>query len=321
MYIYQLDNFIQYIPVHLNAIFKSKYMSFSYDLIDEALASQMYEAIKSSANKFFLIDLSRIKAAHSRVFEEYSKFAVEDKHLIFIHADDTIRGHLNHTIQKVLIEDSVVFTSDEARDFYHNHFDMSPGPKLNLQKQITSVIAKHLLDTSTKKEVFLDSSNVYSNMYVDIKQLFYEPRVYLLAIYLLCEKITEERSGEHYDGFICASNNGSVIATSLSLLLNKASLHLMNLGPHLTIMDREIIDKICEHNKYLFIFDFVCLGTELKLVKTLATLRGAKVEASFGIADYLLPSRVSLPRCYDSSVRPLFSINSDFDFNYSVSIG
>lgn len=320
MYIYQLDNSIQYIPVHLNAVFKSKYLSFSYDLIDEALAAEMYDNIKSSDDKFFLLDLSRIKAAHSRVFEEYAKLAGENKHLIFVHVDDILRGHLNQTIKNVVNEDTSVFTTIEARDFYLKFFETSPGPELNLQKQVTSVIAKHLLNTATKKDVFLDSSNIYSNMYVDIKQLFYEPKTFILSIYLLCNKISEYATIKHFDGFICASNNGSVIATSLSLLLNKASLHLMNLGPHLTIMDREIIDKICKDKVYLFIYDFICLGTELKLVKTLATLRGAKVNASFGIASHKLPSRVDPPRRYDTNISSLFSINDDFDFNYTVSI-
>ena len=317
MYVYELQIAASYIPVHLNAIFSSKYMSFSYDLIDESLAGRMLEHIKLSSSTFFILDLTRIKTAHSRVFEDFSKLSLGNKHVIFINADDTLLGHLSQTIPDTICEDTTVFLTEEGRDHFYKEEGSS---KTSIDKLINGIIANYLLETSTSKDVFLDSSNVYSNMYVDIKQLFYEPNIYLLAIYLLCKKIADQFHREHYDGFICASNNGSVLATSLSLLLNKPCVHLMNLGPHLTIMDREIIDKIAEKKTYLFIYDFICLGTELKLVKTLATLRGAKVAASFGIANHLLPSRQEPPRRYEPFVFSLFTINEDFNFNYQVSI-
>ena len=157
-------------------------------------------------------------------------------------------------------------------------------------------------------------------MYVDIKQLFYVPEIYLLGIYRLCKLISEQKSKDEYDGFVCASNNGSVLATALSILLNKKAVYLMNLGPHLTIMDREAIDNIEERKRYLFIFDFMCLGTELKLVKTIVTFKGAQIEGSFGIAKHHLPSRTQPVRLYEHSLHAVLSINDEFDYKYNISI-
>jgi orotate phosphoribosyltransferase len=320
MFSYNYNEDCGYIPIHLNAVFKSKYVSFSVDLIDDTLASETYGFIKKQTHKYIILDLSRIKSAHSRVFEEYNDLANDNKHLIFCYVDDTLKGHLLHTIKNVLVEGNVLFTSEDARNYFAQTLDAGERFDANLKKQIDGILANHLLSTAIAKDIFLDSSNIYSNMYVDIKQLFYEPVIYLLAVYRLCKLIIEVIDRDQFDGFICASNNGSVLATALSVLLNKKAIYLMNLGPHLTIMDREVIDNIQSSKRYIFIYDFICLGTELKLVKTIVTFKGAFIQGSFGVAKHHLPSRKQPQRKYDATLHALVSINDEYNFNYTVSI-
>ncbi|WP_136524327.1 hypothetical protein [Geomonas ferrireducens] len=319
MYSFKFNEETVYVPVHMNATFKSKYLSFSVDLIDDTLASDILRSITNSTAKYFLVDLTNVNAAHSRVFEPFSQIRNLGKNLIFCGADEKISGHIAKALSITIVGNGFLFSTKEAEVYFETVVKGKVDFKQKLDRFVKSVTAEFLLTTARRTSTFLDSSNVYSNMYIDIKQMFCNTPVYFLTLYLLCRLLTREKNLDQYDGFICASNNGSVISTALTILIGKPTIYLMNLGPHLTIMDREVIGKIKEGGRYLFVYDFLCLGTELKLVKTVVALQGATIEGSFGIAKLFLPSNPSSPRKYDTTNHSVISINEEFEFNYEVS--
>jgi len=311
---YQYNEDCSYIPVHMNAIFNSKWLSFEIDLVDEVIGSMFIEYIRNVKSEYIIIDLDKMKTAHSRVFEEYSGLSGEGKNLVFVNADDTLLSHITGTITGVIFEDGVLFSTRQGQEYYDKVLNVNHNFSDQLKYNLGKITADYLKNHSLKKDIFLESSNIYSNMYVDVKQLFNNAPIYLLTVYRLCKLIDTQLNKNEYDGFICASNNGSVLSTMLTLMLNKKSTYIMNLGPHLTIMDKETIDKIKVNGKYAFIFDFVCLGTELKLVKTVVSLQGAKVVGMFGVAKH------HPERKYDPTLNALVSVNDDYDFGYIVSI-
>lgn len=85
------------------------------------------------------------------------------------------------------------------------------------------------------------------------------------------------------------SNNGAILANILADIFDKPVLYLLNLGPKIAIKDNEIRSEIKKGNRYIYIYDFLCLGNEYKLLDMLLKINGAKLVNGMGIAQ-LLPA-------------------------------
>lgn len=136
----------------------------------------------------------------------------------------------------------------------------------------------------------LDSSGVYCNMYVDAKKLFLDPTKCYFILYLMILEVAKYKNKNEIDALISASRNGANIANIIGWLLDIKVVHCINLGPKFSLSMQNINKDIRERKKYFYIFDFMCLGTEVKVLNSILTVKGARLEGGMGIANYIVIS-------------------------------
>lgn len=143
------------------------------------------------------------------------------------------------------------------------------------------------LDFKEKLKKYIDSSNkmahtsssVYLNSYVDVKEfisLDYQFVIY--SIYKLALQLREKwLIGANHSNpiLVCQNSNSAFIASLLSGLLGLDILILDKIGP-INKLYKRLGSTIIENRNYIVVSDFVCLGTEVKIVKNLIEFSGGK---------------------------------------------
>jgi adenine/guanine phosphoribosyltransferase-like PRPP-binding protein len=122
------------------------------------------------------------------------------------------------------------------------------------------------------KETFLYSSNVYANRYFDLKLIFKYPDLFCLIVYEMVRRIGRHYRNDYskFDAFICASVNGACLANAVSVLIRKPVVFLRNVGPRMNVVDENITKRILREKRYVFIYDFLCIGTEFRRIEMLS---------------------------------------------------
>ena len=130
----------------------------------------------------------------------------------------------------------------------------------------------------------LASSNVYVDRYVDIKQLFMSPDELLLIIYYMSRHLLT--IDKEYDALVATSKNGAVLASLLGRMIGKEVVYCVNLGPQYAL-PAYAVEQIQPKDRYVYVYDFICLGTEAKLLYALVTSRHATLTGGIGVASYI----------------------------------
>ena len=310
LYTYNIDTKCRYIPIHLNTVFSPDNFSFTKDYLDEKIVLDICEIVVNTGEEFYILDLSRINMSDSRVFTKFNEiFAIPNKYLIFINLNNLINSFIYaDCVGYVVPFDSNLLVSDKVCiDYITGPLENRIQGKIKEAKQ--AIITNYLYEHAVNTDQFLDSSNVYANKYVDIKTVFLDPEVNCLVLYEMCCLFFDNFLEKNISALVSASNNGAAIASIIGQLIDKKVLYLQNLGPHLTIRDKKLIDKVEAGNKYLFVYDFICLGTELKLAKTVVNLKSASIVGAIGVAHFKKP---------DDSVLSLVDVSQVPDFDYRV---
>lgn len=163
---------------------------------------------------------------------------------------------------------------NEIKDIYHRE-------AVNIVKSITEIIDEKDL-TNLRP---LDSSGVYCNMYINVKKLFLMPEKYYFIIYQMICMI--KKDDLEVDAFISASRNGANLANIIGWLMGKKVIHCTNLGPKFSLASPNMSDDIRKDKKYIYIFDFMCLGTEIKVLNALLSIKQAELVKGYGIGNYI----------------------------------
>lgn len=323
-YNFEIGGFL-YIPVHLNLIYMSRDKSFSLNFYSNALADELVKFLESAnIQSQILIDFEYLEGSASRVFNDFVEFFTEKKKKIyFLNLNKKISKQLfelsNNSDPLIFIEKDKVIALEEIVDnFFENFSSWEEFSKIIKQFKI-DLLGKYIKGKSDKGSHYLDSSNIFSNIYIDIKTLFADNELTFLASYEMAKMFFANFKYD-YDGVICVSNNGAALATIIADLLNTDAIYLFNLGPHSTIMSDDLMERIHSNKRYVFIYDFSCLGTEIKLVKTVVNLIGAKVIGSVGVSRYLDRSdKGRIGESYPKNNYTIFRINDDYDLDYQLS--
>jgi orotate phosphoribosyltransferase len=141
---------------------------------------------------------------------------------------------------------------------------------------------------------YLDSSNVYLSKYVNIKKLFNDPDGFKLFIYELALRIYENdkytnADGHAFDFLVASSRCGAAIAACLSPMIDKPYIFFNTVGPKYAIENAHTLSKATENRRYLYIYDFICLGTEYRLTKSIIEAHGGRLIGGVGVASYATP--------------------------------
>ena len=107
------------------------------------------------------------------------------------------------------------------------------------------------------------------------KFMSYEKELLLFSIYKLAIKIKTKWQNEIEYGpiLICQSMNSAFIVSILSTFLKLDILIFDKIGPINKLYNR-LDNTISDKRKYIIVSDLVCLGTEVKIVKSLIQFIG-----------------------------------------------
>lgn len=284
------------IPIQFNICFNNIELHYhnkkSEDLnpVPEVLTSDwgviFKDFIESSRDKCIIIDLGGIKV-DEKVFNTWKD--ISDISLIYINCDEL----LIHSIKKAYGEELIELRKTDG--IYCNVYGSQFYTNNNLEANFINEVKTYFTDECAKR-LALDgkdnvikknnSSNIFASFYIDIKKLFSRNKnmnVFLFGLYKKIEMLKE------YDYFVVVSSNGAIMANILSYLFKKEVLYLLNLGPTIALSNRDLRSKIKTNAKYLYVFDFLCLGNELKTLDMLLKINGAQLVYGIGVAQ-LLPS-------------------------------
>ena len=304
-YKYSPNGEILYVPVLQNWLSFSGTYNMQNNFLNNDFVNLLADKIETEES-IILLDFHGVFSANSRSFERLNK--AESKRIIFYNIDDNLYGILKTDCKDLSFKDDEKLLLASATGYLYYKENITKI--LEIPFAIIRKIVKESYLWDDKEYYPIDSSGVLGNKYIDIKRMFYSPSHYYLVLIKMAGTIITRFPD--FDKLICSSFNGAIISTILGQLLNKEVLYIMKLGPNLSFRDKELIYRIEKGKKYLYIGDVVCIGTEVKMAKTLVKLNNSEIIGGVVVVRYLDP--VSL----DNNILSLIEINDDDDFDYRI---
>lgn len=284
-------NNIVYTPININTMLHQK----SYDVLS-FVNDNIIKKIKNEITKhvvkddLLIFDFAKTNANSSEVFEKlFSEDILEYK--IILANIENINIHKNLI---TVLESMDLKYIDYFMDKNHNIVINSNTNEIRIAELLLECkenICKQIKDLcfmKSKNIHYLSNSNLYIKDYFTVKNLFSDTNLFSYTINKMCEKIVEYKD---IDGLICTSNNGAILCNIIGDMLNIKPLFALNIGPNISIKDIEDLEKIERDKKYIYIFDFICIGTEFKIIQTIVRMKKAFISASVGVGVYLRPDR------------------------------
>ena len=298
-----------YIPIHLNSLFYTRSGFKESMSVNKELFNEIESNIKDENEKILIFDFSEIL-----IIEQRGIGILTD---IFSYKQCIITNSNKLINDRIGKECNIAELNYNNGIWYFKDFKFEDIGCLQESSEIISNILRQFYlnpANAPLEETFIDSSNVFANKYLDVKKLFYKPNLNNLAIYQISKSIYINHINS-FDKILSVSMNGAALGAQVGQILGKDLLLIMNLGPHLSLRDKEILNKIKKGMRYLFIGDMICMGTEIKLAKTIINLKDAKWAGGVTIFKYLEPGNrkpiTSIIQIYD---------NDDDDKNLGYSL-
>lgn len=269
------------------------------------------------------IDMSHINACfESRAFENFATDIKKKENVFFFGIAS------GSTFHKRIVNDMTSETHEPFVDKKNGWIFLEPptflqntenkwietAAQVTINNEIASIIKK-LIDNRPNYEL-LCSSSVYADKYIDIKALFMNPADLRIILFYLAKRIVCEK--KEYDALVATSKNGSVLAELLGQLLGRESIHCISVGPQFSVSAQTLNNSFKPGKNYIYVGDFVCLGTEVKLLQVLIADRGATLVGGVSVASYIQLDNEDLkkqksPLCLISSLINLLDENIDFN--------
>ena len=300
-----------YIPIHLNSLFSSR-TGFKESMnVSRELFKEVATVINDVCNKTILFDFAEVLIVEQRGFVWLTDILKNNSCII-----TNTNKLINDRIIRECNIDNII---NKDCFWYSNNLDYNSIEALKETNKISSNILRHFYQQEKNapvKDVFIDSSNVIASKYLDVKILFYKPDLNNLSIYQICRAIYNTHLNK-FDKILSGSMNGAALAGQIGQILDKDILLIMNLGPYLSLRDKEIIKKIKKGTRFLFVGDMVCLGREVTSAKLIVNLKDAEWIGGAAIFKYLEPNN-------NKSISGVIDIYDDDDddenLNYSLKI-
>lgn len=161
-----------------------------------------------------------------------------------------------------------------------------------------------------KKSTLLESSGVYVNHYIALKNLFRDMNGTMFVVYKMAEKVRENCPDLKKQVLVCCSKTGAAFTSLLSMLLGLKAVYCINIGPKFALDMEHLKREIQEGEEYIYTFDFLCMGTEVKILHALISILGGNLTYGIGVANYLDISAPEFQGSIFSRLHTLIDIRS-----------
>lgn len=253
-------------------------------IIDKDTVCRLIDYCSKDRGRLYVLDMQHIVSYENRALNML--LDCSDIKIIIVNIDNGLIENVKEDLQEKYrkMRGNILYSHKELGAVYDKLASEIEG----IYKALLVNTVKWLRQIVTKEDIQnlrpLDSSGVYCNMYINAKRLFTDPAQYSFVVYHMVKMIKE--CNINADALVSASRNGANIASILGWLLDMKVIHCASLGPKFSLVSGSIDTEIRKHKKYIYIFDFLCLGTEVKLLNALLNIKEAKLVAGFGIANY-----------------------------------
>ena len=287
MYVFSEKDYV-IIPIDYNAFFYSakeypKKIRYSKDyIITDSLYKDIYTFICSNQNKIIILDMKNIVSYNPRLFSNLDML-IDRVVFVNVGEDCSVKQRLVEDLEMLEWENDTVGMGSNLRNkmFISNINRIVDGYR---KKENVKIVFD--LVQNKNRPILLESSGLYGNYYVDIKKLFLNVDRYYFIIYCLAGMVYPYVISKKIDAFVSSSKNGAIIANILGGLLDIKEVHLIGVGPKYSMELGDSVECIKQGKKYAYIFDFMCTGTELKIVSALINSKKGTLVYSAGIARY-----------------------------------
>lgn len=258
--------------------FLDKHMQLIYDYIAKDK--------EKNGERYYIVDMSYIDNAGDRIFGRLNKF--DNVMIINVGAFPALSRRIDEDLNSFVRKPEGWFKDDKTYNEYLNNKQMIENIYREIEVSIVNTYTKRMTVAEIEKAEPLSSSNIYSNMYIDTAQLFYNVENYRFMIFRLLCKIYEheEQNFDKINGFISASSNGANLANIIGWLTGKKAIFCTDLGPKYSLTLKYFVDDIRPKKNYVYIFDFLCLGTEAKMLNAIVNVKNANLLSGYGLASY-----------------------------------
>lgn len=233
----------------------------------------------------YVIDMRNIISYAEHSFAQLGKLV--EANIIFFGASDETGIKLNEDLPNKLLDlsDKMKGTKQLSKKAICEMQIRVEKIYLNETAKIVRWMSHKIKKNESDKLTPLDSSGVFCNMYVNAKKLFLNPEKYYFILYQMILSVAKYK--DQIDALISASRNGANLANIIGWLLNIKVVHCITLGPKFSLSMQNINKDIRKRKNYFYIFDFMCLGTEAKVLNAILAVKGARLIGGMGIANYI----------------------------------
>lgn len=289
------------------------------NILQECDINELIKCINNlPKDKFVAIDMVCISFCNSRIFKDFK--TINNLYNVFfynINKSTNVRDRIaedtgcsfNYDLETN--KDKLCFSSLTYNMITESQYEDK------LERLMLNTVSEIVKKVTETKIQFLESSGIWSNKYVDLKKLFSNSDEYTYIIYKMAE--TTQKYYNNADALISTSKTGSVFANLIGQLLNKKVVHYVGVGPKFALSVDEVKNSIRKGKKYIYICDFICLGTELKILNALIKSGNADLLGGVGVASYINTSDIRLNDSIVGKVKCLVNV-IDFGMNYKIGI-
>lgn len=265
-----------YIPLQYNMSWLGKRNKLNESLLKQDFLGELKAYVKTKTT--YIWDFNNLDSINDRGLVDFFKDISKKRNAIIL-ANVKSNSTLDRQIRYEILSytNTKLFGCDGMENYLLGKNEAIAFGKDTIRKirvnYLNDVINEFCIET---KYQYLVSSGVYSNMQINMKNLFYHSEEFEYFSYLLWNNIQVK----NVDGIIATSKNGVAFASILGKIMGLDVLYF-NIGQ----MFEETYNcspYVKKGGRYIHVFDVICLGSETKVLNALVNSQGGKVIRSVG---------------------------------------
>lgn len=272
------DENYEYIPIQYNIAWTDEQKTYSDIMVKKEFIDVLTEYC-SDCRKIYIWDFCNMAFVMDRGFQGiFCKISEMKCNLLLMNVmigsalNTAVEMEIKQVCGRSLFKDNInecFFIGEEGM----GEFQIDVVHRIHMS-YLNKIIENKCLERGYR---YLVSSGIYSNMQINLKNLFMDVDNLPYVLYLLWKRVYNEQ----FDAIIATSKNGVAFASILGEIIGCKVLYF-NIGQ----MFEETYNcspRIEQGNRYLHIYDMICLGSETKVLNALVSAQGGNVYKSVGI--------------------------------------
>ncbi len=298
----------------LKANFNFKFDQKKY--LSEEFMNSLYKFVEEKHTKYktIIIDMEFVDYYAARAFSNF-KSLIESGNIVIININDQTEliklFSSDLSSDKISIDNNMIF-------YYLNNKEVLENIEEDYKLIVKNVITEIVNYCTETKDQFLNSSSIWCNKYINLKKIFLNVDYTLIIVHQMSKHIINENDFSNYDALICTSKTGAAFANLLGHALSKKVVYCISIGPVFAVENNIFFDELLENKRYLYICDFICLGTEIKIINAIISRKKSVLVGGLGIASYIDLKQPELNNSILNRVYSLINVDNR-SFNYKIS--